>query len=211
MEDAAPHPIPVSLHDPSPSPSLSQSDISDIFTVTTDDLEAIRACIRDVLLPTWIERPPSNLGEASHGKLKAHELLILFSTILPLIVPELWSIRAEDEQYMALLTSFCYLIYSTHIISSYTVSATDADAYTQAFTLYRRSIQLLFPHFKSVPNHHYAMHNGALLKFWGPLSLLSEFPGERLNGDFGKINTNHNMGEKANSKHIFKIMSPMTK
>ncbi|KAJ3884072.1 hypothetical protein GG344DRAFT_60826, partial [Lentinula edodes] len=31
-----------------------------------------------------------NLGEASQGKLKAHELLILFTIILPLVIRELW-------------------------------------------------------------------------------------------------------------------------
>jgi hypothetical protein len=39
------------------------------------------------------------------------------------------------------------------------------------------------------------MHNGDLLKFWGPLSLLSEFPGERMNGDLGKIKTNKRLCE----------------
>ncbi|KAJ7111670.1 hypothetical protein C8R44DRAFT_632715, partial [Mycena epipterygia] len=44
--------------------------------------------------------------------------------------------------------------------------------------------------FNSVPNHHLAMHNGDQMKFWGPLALLSKFPGERMNGGLGKIKTN---------------------
>ncbi len=34
------------------------------------------------------------------------------------------------------------------------------------------------------------MHNAAILKYWGPLPCLSEFPGERLNGMLQKIQTN---------------------
>ena len=46
----------------------------------------IQSCIHDVQLLTWVQRPPSNLGEPSHGKLKAHELLVLFSVIFPLVI-----------------------------------------------------------------------------------------------------------------------------
>jgi hypothetical protein len=38
------------------------------------------------------------------------------------------------------------------------------------------------------------MHNGHLLKFWGPFAALSEFAGERMNGMLLKIKTNGNLG-----------------
>lgn len=164
----------------------------DIYTIPSNQLEAIRACIHNVLLPTWVQRPPSNLGDASHGKLKAHELLVLFSVIFPLVLPELWWAAGEYEE--KLLESFCHLIQSTNIIASYSVTPTEADIYTSHYTRYRASLHELYPGFSSVPNHHYAMHNGDLLKFWGPLSVLSEFPGERMNGDLGQINTNRQLG-----------------
>ncbi|KDQ34156.1 hypothetical protein PLEOSDRAFT_1033831, partial [Pleurotus ostreatus PC15] len=164
----------------------------DIYTIPSNQLEAIRGCIHDVLLPTWVQRPPSNLGDASHGKLKAHELLVLFSVIFPLVLPELWWAVGEHEE--KLLESFCHLIQSTNIIASYSVTPTEADMYTSHYTRYRASLHELYPGFSSVPNHHYAMHNGDLLKFWGPLSVLSEFPGERMNGDLGQINTNRKLG-----------------
>lgn len=161
-----------------------------MFNFTDTQLAQIRECIQSVVLPTCVQRPPRNLGEASHGKLKAHELLILFSTIFPLILPEIW--WSNDSSH--LLTSFCHLVIATNIISAYSTSDEDADTYTYHYTQYRQSIQELFPDFGSMPNHHYAMHNGDLLKFWGPLALLSEFPGERLNGNFGKMKTNRRLG-----------------
>jgi len=183
---------------PQESITLSPEDESDesddespsIFNFTPEELEMIRACIRDVQLPTWVQRPPANLGESSHGKLKAHELLVLFSVIFPLIIPRLW--WRGDKQQERLFQSFCDLVCSTNIIAAYSVTNTEADAYTERYIKYRASIQQLYG-FRSKPNHHYAMHNGDLLKFWGPLSLLSEFPGERMNGDMGKIKTNRRL------------------
>ncbi|KAF8164936.1 hypothetical protein B0H34DRAFT_647608, partial [Crassisporium funariophilum] len=184
-------PITLSLDDDSDDEADLPTDPNNIFDFTTDELEAIRACIRDVYLPTWVQRPPSNLGEAKHGKLKAHELLVLFSVIFPLVIPQLW--WDGDDHKGHLLQSFCHLVSSTNIIAAYSVTNAEADAYMDHYVKYRTSMKELYPAFGSRPNHHFAMHNGALLKFWGPLSLLSEFPGERMNGDLGKINTNRRL------------------
>ncbi|KAL1711156.1 hypothetical protein EV121DRAFT_266279 [Schizophyllum commune] len=78
---------------------------SDVFAFTPDELASIRQGIRDIMRPSSMERPPVNLGEASHGKLKAQ-----------------------------------------------------------------------------------------LLKYWGPLAALSEFPGERMNGMLQKVKTNQHLG-----------------
>ncbi|KAF9016539.1 hypothetical protein BDZ89DRAFT_1216320 [Hymenopellis radicata] len=189
---------------PTPAPYMDDSDsdsdteyipanIQGAFDFTSEQLEQIQTCIQNILLPTWVERPPGNLGEAQHGKLKAHELLILFTDIFPLIIPELW--WNEDNTDKKMLTCFCNLIASTNIIASYSMSNAKADSYMHYFVEYRSLIQELHPQFQSLPNHHYAMHNGDILKFWGPLAVLSEFPGERMNGAFGKIKTNSKRGD----------------
>lgn len=193
-----PHLFPTPLLPPTSLDDLEDLDEitsfpPNMFDFTPEQLGKIQTCIQDVLLPTWVQRPPRNLGEASHGKLKAHELLVLFSSIFPLIIPELWSSQGEHEDQ--LLASFCDLVCATNIISAYSVTEEEANMYTIHYVNYRSSIQQLFPGFPSVPNHHFAMHNAELLKFWGPLSLLSEFPGERMNGDFGKVKTNRRLGE----------------
>ena len=189
-----PESITLSLEDESDNEdnTTPTPDSNKVFNFTDEELEMIRSCIRDVQLPTWVQRPPVNLGESSHGKLKAHELLILFSVIFPLIIPKLW--WGGNERQGQLLQSFCDLVCSTNIIAAYSVTNAEADAYTEHYVKYRASIQQLYA-FRSKPNHHYAMHNSDLLKFWGPLSLLSEFPGERMNGDMGKIKTNRRLCE----------------
>jgi hypothetical protein len=172
------------IHDPDFTPN---DNFPPLFLFSDTQLLEIRNAVKEIILPTWVARLPENLGEESHGKLKAQEYLSLFTIILPLVLPELWS--DEDSHHLRLLESFHHLVSATNIIASFTTSNTMADKYTYHYTLYRQSIQELFPQFPSKPNHHYAMHNGDLLKFWGPLTKLSEFAGERTNGMMQRTKT----------------------
>ncbi|KLO05421.1 hypothetical protein SCHPADRAFT_839425 [Schizopora paradoxa] len=178
-------PHPQFEHEPADEDYL---DVRDAFNLPIDHLEAIRECIRDVTLPTWVSRPPGNLGEPKHGKLKANDYLVLFAFILPLIVPEFW--RGENALEVALSRNFADLVICTNIICSFKTSNAAAELYTSHYIRYRGDIQRLFPHWKSLPNHHYGMHNGPILKRWGPLPALSEFPGERTIGELQEIPTN---------------------
>jgi len=199
-------PTPSSNAVPLPSDDEDEDEepvsIGGAFDFMPAELAMIRACILDVQLPTWVQWPPTNLGEASHGSLKAHELLILFSVIFPLVIPTLWWNSTEEQQ--ELLQNFCELVCATNIIAGYSVSNAEADTYMDHYINYHLSMQHLFGAvFHSMPNYHYAMHNGALLKFWGPLALLSEFPGERMNGDYGQIKTNHCLCKSSISQMYF--------
>lgn len=169
-------------------------DVPEHFNMPDNDLSMIRQSILKVTLPTWVGRPPANLGQASHGKLKANDFLVLFSFIFPLVMPELWQTETEVDQVH--LKCFENLVICTNIVSSFKTSDADADLYTECYNSYRRSIRQLFPSYKQKPNHHYAMHNGDILKYWGPLPALSEFPGERLIGLLQCVNTNKKTGEK---------------
>lgn len=165
----------------------------DAFEMSTQQIRAIQLCIRNVWLPSWVERPPQNLGESKHGKLKAHQLHVLFSVIFPLIIPELWFNGDEVEQRR--LANFCNLVASLNILGSYSASNGDADMFTQHYHSYLQSKQELYPDFHSLPNHHFAYHYPDQIKFWGPMSTISEFPGEKLNGELANIPTNKHPGK----------------
>ncbi|KAF9043561.1 hypothetical protein BDZ89DRAFT_943643 [Hymenopellis radicata] len=167
------------------------------FTFEDEQLQAIRTCIQEVSLPTWVSRPPGNLGEPGHGKLKAEQYLTLFTIIFPLIIPEFWWTSNHTEFEDQLLASFVHLVACTNIVASYKTSNAEADAYMNHYIPYRSSLPHLYPDSdpKSMFNHHYAMHNGDLLKYWGPLAALSEFAGERMNGLLQKINTNSHLSD----------------
>ncbi len=159
----------------------------DVYTLPAEYHKCLQQCIRDITLPTWVGRPPANLGEASHGKLRAYDYLVLFSFIFPLVVPKFWWAPDADR---ARLQNFHQLVVSTNIVCSFKTSNQDADEYTDLYIRYRRGIRTLYDYWNSKPNHHYAMHNGDILKYWGPIPPLSEFPGERLIGLLQNINTN---------------------
>ncbi|KAJ7183718.1 hypothetical protein C8R46DRAFT_984939 [Mycena filopes] len=158
------------------------------FDFTDKELAIIRQCIKDVHLPTWVGRPPTNLGEAAHGTLKAQELLILFTVIFPLIIPELWWEKSDLSQ--RLLDNSHHFTACINIISCFSTSNAAAAKYAQHFGEYRKGLQELWPRIASKPNHHLGMHNPELLRFWGPLATISEFPGERMIGQFGRVKTN---------------------
>ncbi|KAJ7241524.1 hypothetical protein B0H12DRAFT_1250312 [Mycena haematopus] len=169
-------------------------DIPGMFNFSSGELGQIRSCIKRISLPSWVARPPKNLGESKHGKLKASEYLTLFTVIFPLIIPELWWGKGNLE--LALLQNFHDLVACTNIISSFSTCNADADKFTHHYAKYREALPQLFPvKFHSVPNHHFAMHNGSLLKFWGPMPALSEFAGERMNGMLQQVDTNMHIDE----------------
>lgn len=148
-----------------------------------------------VKIPSWIDCPPVNLGEASHGKLKADEWMVLFLVMSPLILPEIWSSTISAAHTLKLFENFYHLTICTYIISAYSTSDEQADCYTHHYVQYRKLCLELFPAIPTRPNHHMALHNGNIMKFWGPLPPLSELPYERHNGSLQKINTNNKLGE----------------
>jgi hypothetical protein len=163
-----------------------------IFDTAT--LSKIHACISNTVIPSWVQRPPSNLGEKSHGKLTANQWLMLFTIFLPLILPEIWA-SSTEQYYQDLLANFCDLMICTNIITSYSASTVKANMYLESYIRYRQSSAVLYPKVNSRPNHHYAMHNADLMKYWGPLTKLSEFTYEQHNGSLQKIKTNGHMCE----------------
>ncbi|TFK45356.1 hypothetical protein OE88DRAFT_1788760, partial [Heliocybe sulcata] len=167
------------------------NNIPCVFNATS--LGKIRTCIEDIIVPSWIDRPLKNLGDKAHGKLKADNRFVLFSVMPPMVLVELWTSSRQTQLQKKLLDNFYDLITCINIIGTYSTSNTAADTYKEHYISYRRSLQKLFPASPSVPNHHYAMHNGDLLKFWGPLMCLSEFPYEHHNGRLQNIKTNGHM------------------
>ncbi|KAJ7159115.1 hypothetical protein C8R43DRAFT_948457 [Mycena crocata] len=159
---------------------------------TAKQMETIHSCIRDVSLPTWVSRPPVNLGEKKHGKLKAEDFFILFSVIFPLVLPEI-QFDEDPIRHDAMFKSFCHLVAATNILASFKTSNSAADTFLDHYYDYFASIQTLFPDVNTVPNHHYAMHNTDILKNWGPLTSQNEFMGEHINGMLQKTKTNDHL------------------
>jgi hypothetical protein len=122
-----------------------------------------------------------------------------------MILPELWlaSGRQRDSD---LLDNFHDLVMCTNIVGSYTISSVAADEYLCCYIRYRKTSKSLFPTVATRPNHHYAMHNAELMKFWGPLPRLSEFPYEQHNGMLQKVKTNWHLCENPCNIHLIDFL-----
>jgi acyl-CoA synthetase (AMP-forming)/AMP-acid ligase II len=118
--------------------------------------------------PTWKSR------RKKQGKLKAEELLTLFSVILPLVLPEM-ELDNDPNRHQAMLNSFSDLVGATNILASFKTSSSAADTFHSYYYDYFVSIQNLFPDVDILPNHHYTMHNPGILKNWGPLTSQNVF------------------------------------
>lgn len=153
----------------------------------------IRAAISDTFLPTWLDRPPTNLGEASHGKLKADTYFVLFTTILPLHLVECWTALPRKAE---MLDNFCDLVTCTNIACGYSTTRAGSRKFEEHYRSYSKSSIDLFPLCRSVPNHHYAYHIPDQLLYWGPLMRLSEFAFERQNGLLQGFKTNSHLSER---------------
>ncbi|KAI9612946.1 hypothetical protein H4Q26_010215 [Puccinia striiformis f. sp. tritici PST-130] len=77
--------------------STVQMDEEEIETWETRMLKHIQVQVAEVVVPQGITRVPLNLGEASHGKIKASEWHALFSIYLPLALTDLLVTNAEEE------------------------------------------------------------------------------------------------------------------
>ncbi|KAJ7145490.1 hypothetical protein C8R46DRAFT_1045505 [Mycena filopes] len=96
----------------------------------SETMAIIHAGLAGVVIPAWIDRPPVNLGEKAHGKLKADNWFVLFSIFFPLIIPALWYGPSSSERERKLLNNFHDLIGATNILCSYATSPAEADEYT---------------------------------------------------------------------------------
>ncbi|KJA19185.1 hypothetical protein HYPSUDRAFT_204763 [Hypholoma sublateritium FD-334 SS-4] len=83
---------------------------------TEGELNKIRACLAGAVIPTWVDRLPTNLGEKAHGKLKADQWFILFSIFFPLILPEIWLSQPLLTNAAMLLDNFYQLVTCTNIV-----------------------------------------------------------------------------------------------
>ena len=151
-------------------------------------IQDIRTGLSEIYLPDWIDRPPIDLGEASHGKLKADTLFVLFTACLPLILFDIGP-ASQIANFEDVPCNFTDLASCTNIVCSFSTSFLAADTFKEKYASYRLSCEKLFP--GSVPNHHIPDQ----LCYWGPLMSLSEFGYEQKNGILQRINSNRRLCE----------------
>jgi hypothetical protein len=186
-------------------PFLLLEDERRMSAVDLNTLANIRKHIGETTRPSWMNKPPKNLGEASHGKLKADEWRMCMEFDLPVSLAQQWSVTTDglshgeklQQRRRDLLESTFLLASATRVASSHTTSELHAILYTNLMHKYLTSIKKLISTPKLRPNHHMALHLGKFLLRFGPMHGWWMFPFERVIGILQHINTNSRQGKES--------------
>ncbi len=153
-------------------------------------LEQLRLDIARVVLPSWLEKPPSNLGDATHGKLKADQWRVLCTVHMVITLVRLWGHTKATDEEQRVLQNFIHLVVAIDLASRRSMSADRAALYDHHMYAYMKGLREIFDH-KLVPNHHLALHLSVCLELFGPVHGWWSYPFERYNGLLQHLNTNH--------------------
>jgi hypothetical protein len=168
--------------------------------IGVEELRQIQADIKRTTRPCWQRAPPTNLGEPSHGKLKADQWRTLIEFDIPVSLVKLWSELPEDDndnrtaRRRKLLDSTMFLATALRWATSRRTSENHANQYTQNMRAYLQTLRDLFPERDLRPNHHNALLVGDMLLRFGPVHGWWCFPFERVIGLLQQINTNSKLG-----------------
>lgn len=106
----------------------------DVFTGSV--LNSLRHDIQEVYLPSWLEKPPSNIGEAGHGKLQADHWRTLCTVYLVITLGRLWGPRSTPPIQAQALENFMHLIAAVDLATRRSMDTERAnlfDAHMEAY------------------------------------------------------------------------------
>ncbi|KAI5896207.1 uncharacterized protein SCHCODRAFT_01170395 [Schizophyllum commune H4-8] len=162
-------------------------------------LQRLHQCLRDVVRPTSIVRPPPNVGLPSAGKIKAAHFKTLYELFVPLCVLSLWKpgspIAISDAETMdGPLTASMLL---TCAIRAMVADVLTEDKRKQFISLYSRHVEAIERDCPGIatPNHHLSFHIYDFMSLLGPVRTWWCFPFERLLGRMQRMGINHIPGE----------------
>lgn len=185
-----------------------RSDSKDTFCVGDDalhpkELGRLHKFLTQINRPSWHTPPPQNLGEASHGKLKADQWRSAIEFDVPAAIAHVWSHdrpRPEDDEQAQrrkmLVESTILLATAIQWATSYRTSAIHAGHYMLCMVAYLNILKKLYPTLAWRPNHHAALHIGAFLLLFGPMHGWWMFAYERVIGLLQKTNINYKRGKQ---------------
>ena len=175
-------------------------DLSKFRILTHDIINTIRHDISATVLPSWLERPPHNFGDPSHGKLKADQWRTVCTVSLVITLVRLWGHQPSDSKEGVLLQNFIHLVTAVDLATRRSMDADQARLFRHHALEYLKGLREIFSH-QLVPNHHLMLHLEACLLLFGPVHGWWGFPFERYNGLLQGLNTN-NLAGKHNNQNL---------
>ena len=145
--------------------------------LSLNDLRHLRSSIRKIHLPTWMPRPPLNLGEASRGKLKASSWKCLhLSVFLSLAMLQIGCSKPDFARKWA------YLAATVVIVAMRETVPERIQLFVQSMHAYYTQSNQLAPAMTVTPMLHSSFHIEHQLSRLAPAACLSTWRPEQLNG-----------------------------
>ena len=119
--------------------------------VNQNKLKSIHTYISQTICLTWHIPPPSNLGEASHGKLKADQWHSAIEFDISAAITQIWQSNGQDmemeklQQRKKLINATFLLAMAISWATSYITSVTYAVQYMMCMTAYLNVLKELYP------------------------------------------------------------------
>jgi hypothetical protein len=157
-------------------------------------LQSLWELIDNTLIPSEWKRVPKNIGQKSHGSLKAAEWLILYKLYIPMLMIMKKSNSSNPFTDEIFQNTF-HLISALNISTSWVTNHQSGTDFTKHWTKYRQISKKIFPNQNSKPNHHMSSHIPQLLMRWGPAPSSATWAYERINGIFSSFGSNNCVGE----------------
>ncbi|KAH9913879.1 uncharacterized protein BXZ73DRAFT_55268 [Epithele typhae] len=156
---------------------------------SNDVLQAVRRGIDTISLPSWVEKPPSNLGDPAAGKLKADHWRTISTIHMTIVLPALWGTSSATSSEREALKNFSHLVAAVDLASRRVMTKARAEKSHEYTVLYLSGLRSLY-RADLVPNHHLCLHLKDFLCRFGPPRAWWAFVFERQIGNLEGINTN---------------------
>ena len=167
--------------------------------LTSSQVKVLRDRINLTQRPRWHAKPPHNLGEASHGKLKADQWRSLIEFDIPVALAYLAVLhpqplhdrkRAEKRFHNTM-----HLALAVGIGTSRSTCKAFQERYVFHMQQYLKGLMIGNKGRKLKPNHHAALHFPSFLYLFGPVRGWWTFPFERVVGWLQNVPSNHKVGK----------------
>lgn len=162
-------------------------------------LKRVQKAVREIVTPSWITRPPPDVGLSRAGTLKADHWRVLFAIHLPLALISLWGtgspiISSDAGTMKSVLKTSMHLTCASIVMTRNNLSANRLDLFQRSLAAHIEGLKDNFPGFM-LPSHHLAFH---IYDFMGSFANVREwwnFSFENLIGKLQRIPINHKIGE----------------
>ncbi|KAJ3709685.1 hypothetical protein C8R42DRAFT_729944 [Lentinula raphanica] len=168
-------------------------------------LRRLQQAVREVTTPSWLSKPPPDVGTPAAGTLKADHWRRLIEIHLPLAMLSLWneqspSAAGNAHLMVPALETTMHLTCAAILMSKLSLSVERREQFRNHLIQHIEGIKQHFGGF-IFPSHHLSLHISDFMEEFSSVRHWWSMPFESLGGKLQRIRTNHKAGEKQSTIH----------